>query len=111
MGGSYEHRSHSCQKASPRNDEAAGTGPAASTLPSEKSDHANVLRFVTLAARGYVELDVLTLFERLVSLTLNVRVVDEDVLLTFERDEAEALLGVEEFHCSCSQPNCLSAQG
>ena len=67
------------------------------------SDHPDVLSFLTLTAGSDVELDVLALFERLVSITLNVRVVDEDVFLTFERDEAEALLGVEEFYCSCSQ--------
>src|ERR1700674_4673055 len=74
-------------------------------LASATSDHADVLRFVTLAARGYVELDVLALFEGLVALALDVRVVDEDILLSLERDEAEALLGIEKFHCSCSQLN------
>ena len=59
------------------------------------SDHANVLRLITLATGSHVELDVLALFECLVAVTLNVRVVDEHVLLAFERDEAEALLGVE----------------
>ena len=80
-------RSYACRRcvadraASARNDEAAGTGRRLRRTTSATSDHANVLRFVTLAARGHVELDVLALFERLVAVTLNVRVVDEDVLL------------------------------
>src|SRR4029078_6708720 len=77
--------------------------PAASITCDWTSDHANVLSLITLATGGHIELDVLAFLERLVAITLNVGGVDEYVLLTFERDEAEALLGVEEFHCSCSQ--------
>src|SRR5205823_12552997 len=55
-----------------RNDEAAGTGPAAPRSNAiGTSDHANVLCLVTLATRGYVELDVLALFEGLVAIALN----------------------------------------
>jgi len=76
------------------------------------SDHANVLCLVTLATGSHVELDFLALLERLLTLALNVRIVDEHVLLALERDEAEALLGVEKFHCSCSQlPDLLFAVG
>src|SRR6185436_10123499 len=91
-----------CGKPAARNEEAADPKAGGSKRSAcATSDNADVLRFVTLAAGRHVDLDVLTLFEGLVALALNVRVVDENVLLAFERDEAEALLGVEEFHCSC----------
>ena len=47
--------------------------------------------------------DALALFEARVSTSLNVRVVDEDILALLTRDEAEALLGVEELHGSSCQ--------
>lgn len=67
------------------------------------SDDPDVLGFFALSARGYVELDVLTLLETLVSTPLNVGVVNENILALLTRDEAEALLGVEELHGTCCQ--------
>jgi hypothetical protein len=61
------------------------------------------LCFFTLAARGDIEFDVLTLVEGLVALALDVGEVDEHVVAVFTRDEAVALLGVEELHGACSQ--------
>src|SRR5689334_121126 len=47
---------------------------------------------------GHVELDALTLFEGLVPVHLDGRVVDEHVLTAVHGDEAVALLGVEPLH-------------
>jgi hypothetical protein len=44
------------------------------------SDDANVLSLFTLTTRGDVEFDGLTLVERLVTVTLDVGVVNEDVI-------------------------------
>jgi len=44
------------------------------------SDDSNVLGFLALAARGHVELDLLTLVQGLVTRSLNVRVVNEHVV-------------------------------
>src|SRR3954471_7690454 len=73
----------------PRPDTTKPPAPAGGFERNAKrnSDHADVLCLVALAPRGHVELDVLALFERLVAVALNVRVVDEDVLLSLERDE------------------------
>jgi hypothetical protein len=60
------------------------------------SDYAYVLRLVTLLAGGDVELDSLALVERLVALTADVRVVDENVVARLARDEAVALVRIEE---------------
>src|SRR5690349_15706341 len=75
-------------------------------LPSELHD---VLGRRTLLALHDVELDPLSLGQRLEPLTLNRRVVDEAVLLAaFGRDEAEALGVIEPLdraggaHCSYS---------
>src|SRR5947208_2305188 len=67
------------------------------------SNDAHVLRFLALAALSDVELHRLALFERPVTVHLDLGVVNEHVLCTFARDEAVALLGVEKFHCSCCQ--------
>lgn len=67
------------------------------------SDDPDVLGFLALSARGDVEFDVLTLFETLVSTPLNIGVVNENILALLTRDEAEALLGVEELHGTCCQ--------
>ena len=67
------------------------------------SDHADVLRLVTLAARADVELDGLALVEGLVALGLDVGEVHEHVVAIFTGDEAEALLSVEELHSASSQ--------
>ena len=66
-----------------------------------RSDHANVLGFLTLAAGGDVELDALALVKRLVAAALDVGEVDEHVVALLSRNEAEALLGVEELHGTC----------
>ena len=47
------------------------------------SDYANVLRFLTFAARGHIELNVLTLFEGLVAAALDVGEVDEHIVAPF----------------------------
>jgi hypothetical protein len=70
------------------------------------SDCSNVSSFLAFAAWGHVELDLLALIERLVAASLNVGVVDEYILALLTRDEAEALLGVEESYSSCCQ--CFS---
>src|SRR5947209_15755181 len=68
-----------------------------------KSDHSNVLGFLTLAAGGDVELDALTLVQRLVATSLDVGEVNEDIVFALSRDKAEALFVVEELHGTGSQ--------
>jgi hypothetical protein len=70
---------------------------------SDQSDRANVLRLLAFPTLPDVELDGLTLLEGSVPVHLDLGVVNEHVLGAFARDEAEALLGVEEFHCSSCQ--------
>src|SRR5262249_35019730 len=77
--------------------------PAASHSSERALDHANVLRLFPFATGADVELDALPLLQGAVTVPLDVRVVDENVLAPFARDEAVALLGVEEFHCSSCQ--------
>jgi hypothetical protein len=60
------------------------------------SDDADVLRFVALLAGSDVEFDALHLVERLVALSADVRVVDEDVVTRLARDEAVTLVRIEE---------------
>ena len=69
----------------------------------ERSDGADVLRLVTLTPGADVELDTLTLFERLVARPLDRREVDENVVTLLPGDEAETLLRVEKLHSACSQ--------
>src|SRR5262249_7677580 len=69
-------------------------------------DSSNALRFLARAARGHVELNVLSLAQWLVARALDVGVVDEDVVAAVTADESEALLGVEELHSAGSQ--CIS---
>jgi hypothetical protein len=69
----------------------------------ETSDEANVLGLFTLAARGDVELDSLTLRKRLVTLGLDVRVMDEHVVAIFTADEAIPLVVVKELHSASRQ--------
>jgi hypothetical protein len=66
-------------------------------------DCSNVSGFLALTARAHVELDLLALIERLVAASLDIGVVDEYVIALLTRNEAEAPLGVEEFHGSCCQ--------
>src|SRR5687768_8582406 len=81
--------------------------PAQPAVPSvlacskrSASDGADVLSLFTLPTGGDVELDALALIQGAVALTLNVREVHEDVVGALARDEAEALLSVEELHGS-----------
>ena len=75
---------------------AAGRGAGGSRRWCELRSHADVLGFVALLARSDVELDVLALVERLVAVTADVRVVDEDVVARLARDEAVTLVRIEE---------------
>ena len=68
-----------------------------------RSDDPDVLGFLALAAGPDVELDGLALIEGLIAVPLDVGVVDEDVVAALARNEAEALLGVEELDGTCSQ--------
>jgi len=63
-------------------------------------DRANVLRFFALLAGSHVELDMLTLFEALIAIALDVGEMHEDVITLLTRDEAESLFCIEELHCS-----------
>jgi hypothetical protein len=75
---------------------------------ARKSEDADVLSFLAFAAGANVELDAIALVERLVAIALDAGVVDEDVVALLARDEAEALLRVEELHGTCDQ-NLLSS--
>ena len=61
-------------------------------------DLANVQGLGTLAARAYLELDCLTLIEASVALTLDIGVVDKDIVLPGHGNEAVPLLGIEELN-------------
>jgi hypothetical protein len=71
------------------------------------SDDADVLRLFALPAGSDVELDTLPLIEGLVALALDVGEMDEDVVALLARDEAEALLSIEELHGSCGHFDLL----
>src|SRR4051812_32959244 len=64
-----------------------------------------------LGALDDLEVDPLALFQALVPVHLDGRVVDEDVLTAVDGDEAEALLGVEPLHGAlchvCSHVSCV----
>lgn len=64
------------------------------------SDGTDVLGLFALASGGYVELDDLTLGERLVARALNLGVVDEYVVTLLTRDKAETLVDIEELNCT-----------
>ena len=84
--------------------------PRRSISPLGELDDSNVLGFLALPAGGDVELDALALVEALVALALDVGEVDEHIVALLPRDEAEALLGVEELHGTCSQEIALLVQ-
>jgi len=88
--------------------------PAGSSRTFQVLQSANVLCFFSLAAGSDVELDVLTLAERLVSVSLDIRIMDEYVIALLTRDEAEALLGIEKLYSSSSQRSltlrCMASQ-
>src|SRR5687767_11798810 len=71
------------------------------------SGRGDAVRLGALGALDDLELDPLALFEALVPVHLDGRVVDEDVLAPVDGDEAETLFGVEPLHgalchvCSC----------
>ena len=64
--------------------------------------------FLALTAGSNVEFDTLALLQRLVAVTLNVGVVNENVFATLACYESEALLGIEELHGTCSQLSLIS---
>src|SRR3954451_4480933 len=68
-----------------------------------RSERAGVLGFLALPAGSDVELDALTLVERLVAVALDVREVDENIVALLPGDETEALVSVEELHGACCQ--------
>ena len=72
------------------------------------SERTDVLCFLALAAGSNVELDALTLLQRLVAIALNVGVVDENVFATLTCNESKALFGVEELYGTCSQLSLIS---
>jgi hypothetical protein len=69
--------------------------PASRAAYAFASDDADVLSFVALAAASSVELDPLAFLERLVTVTLDRRKVNEHVVTLIAGDEAVALLGIE----------------
>src|SRR5947209_2852984 len=60
-----------------------------------RSENSNGLRLIPLGTLRHLELDVLTLLERLVTRAFDGRVVHEKVRAAFTGDEPVALLGVE----------------
>src|SRR5258708_38269907 len=67
-------------------------------LSRGESDDADAAGFVALAAGSDLELDLLALLEGLVTLTLDLREVHEDIIAVFARDEPVPLLSVEKLH-------------
>src|SRR5688500_5220621 len=84
-----------------------------STRTAAGLDDPDVLGFLALPTRCHVELDALTLIEGLVARALDVGEVDEHVFALPTRDEAVALLVVEELHgssCHCCLPICTASK-
>ena len=75
---------------------AGGSLTTAATLRS-----ANVAGFFALAAGSRLELHAVALAERAVAVTLDVGVVNEDVVADLAGDETEAPLVAEELHGTC----------
>ena len=74
------------------------------------SDHSDVLSLFALFAGRGVELDTLTLFEALVTITLDAGEMYEDVVTLLARDEAESFVCVKKLHCSlCHEYPILDA--
>jgi len=71
------------------------------------SDRANVLRFLALLTWHRVELDSLTLFKVLVTVTLNVGEMYEHVVTLLARDETESLFCIEKLHCTLCHENSI----
>src|SRR4051794_19004143 len=95
---------------------SCGTSPRSAPRSSfssevrQRSERPDVLRFFALAAGRDVELDLLAFLQRLVTIALDVGVVDEHVVATLAGNESEALLGVEELHGTCSQLSLISSK-
>src|SRR5260370_42564918 len=82
--------------------------PTGWSFPLTRSARANVLSLRALRTLGDVELDLLVLVQRLVTLRLDRRVVHENVVAAvLLRDEAETLLGVEPLHGALSHCSLL----
>ena len=75
--------------------------PLSSWLPALQGP--DVLRLFALSTGSHVELDLLPFGERLVAATLDVRVVDENIVTLLAGDKTKAFIGVEKLHCSGSQ--------
>lgn len=71
------------------------------------SDHTDILGFFALLARDHVELDVLTLVEVLVAITLDAGEMNENVITLLARDEAEALFCIEKLNCTLCHGNSI----
>src|SRR2546423_13908259 len=82
--------------------------PAGANPGRRRSDDPDVLGFLPLAPGPDVELDDLTGLERPVARSLDVGVVDEDVVTLLAGDESEALLSIEELHRACCQRSLFS---
>ncbi len=65
-----------------------------------KSDDADVLSFLTFFTWHSVELDELPFFQALVTVSLDVGEMYEDVITLLTRDESEAFVGIEKLHCT-----------
>ena len=74
------------------------------------SNDPDVAGLVTLASRTDLELDALAFLKRrFVVSAFNIGAVDENVNAVLSGNKAEALLGVEEFHCSFCQRSSFLA--
>jgi hypothetical protein len=84
----------------PENAETPPTLAADGVIVTARSDETDVLGFFALPTRRNVELDGLAFIEGLVALADDVGVVDEYIVRPVARNEAEALLTVEELYGS-----------
>jgi hypothetical protein len=83
-------------------DSKADTTLSTSADPKiRKLDQANLLGFFALLAWCNFEFDCVALVEGLVARSFDVGEVDEHVVATFSRDEAETFFGVEKLNCAC----------
>src|SRR4051794_25415993 len=89
----------------------APNGDRTSVRTLTSSGRGDLIGLRALGALDDLEADPLALFEALVPVHLDGRVVDEDVLAAVDGDEAEALLGVEPLHGAlchvCSHVSCV----
>jgi hypothetical protein len=95
-------------------DATGAATPLGRRLPREVRwglDHPDVLRLFAFAAGSDVELDALTVLERLVTVSGDIRKVNEDVIALLARDEPETLFRVEELHCALYHELLISQYG